>query len=812
MASLVGALRVVLGLNSAQYESGMRRAGRTARTTGRDISQSLAAAQRTAVNAFRGIAAAAGAATLGAAVGSMARYIDAAKQLEAQLRLATRESGTFAQAQEDVRRIASASRSDIEAVSQLYGTFQRNARELGISQAEAARMTETITKAFQISGASAAEAAGGLRQFLQGIQSGTLRGEELNSVLENAPRLARALADGLGVSIGELRRMGQEGELTGQKVKDALLDASEAIDREFAVLPTTFDQAMTQIRNAAIVAFGAFDSGGQFSDALINFAGTGQMSFEQIEASAFETGREIRAIMTGLANIFDPMGEGAVNVFQFIEQEARGLRNALADIIGSIGSAWDTAAAGLAAGMGAHADAAQILASRPGGQLGDRFRAGAGNPFFGPVIDASRRAARGVADRTPGSGGRAISPAAAASSAGGQTRRGGAGSAEAAARRAQREADDAVRRRHDVESELSQARIRELQAQMDLTEGVEQRALLQDQISFIEQGQAEAERRLSVLLRERTQAEADAVADIDTRRFHLERDAIEREAQRDLLDQRLELEEDMFRYQSDELQQQAGLAETAAERRQTELQLLELTHRHEAAKLDAILAEEEAGSHAWNRARAERDALNGRVASARSGVIAGTRGPLESFLASLPTTAAKANEALQSVMVDGLQSLEDGLVGLLEGTKSVADAFSDMAKSIIADLARIAIQRMIVAPLANALFGGSGGTAGGAGLGLVKSMIPGFAHGGSFVVGGNTGVDKNILSINGSPVARVSHGEGVSVGGGGAITINQTFAPSFVGNAPTREEMSFLARSVKAETLEAVRQINRRRS
>ena len=77
--------------------------------------------------------------------------------------------------------------------------------------------------AVRVSGASAATSAAGITQFGQALSSGRLNGDELRSVLENLPRLAQALADGLGVTVGELRRMGEAGELTGQKVAGALL-------------------------------------------------------------------------------------------------------------------------------------------------------------------------------------------------------------------------------------------------------------------------------------------------------------------------------------------------------------------------------------------------------------------------------------------------------------------------------------------------------------------------------------------------------------------------------------------------------------
>jgi tape measure domain-containing protein len=270
--------------------------------------------------------------TLGAAgmvqgLRSFLDYADAAKTLEAQLRLATQQSGSFAQAQEDVRRIAAETRTGIEETASLYATFQRNSLELGISQEQAARATETVSKAFQISGASAAEAAGGLRQFLQGVQSGTLRGEELNSVLENAPRLARLLADSLGITIGQLRAMGQAGELTGDVLMRALTDRrfTDQIDAEFRELPVTFDQAMTQITNAATIAFGAFDRGGQFSQWLASFAMQGAESFASVTRDAELAGATIRSVFDGLGNLFDPMAINASSVFDFIRRQAEQL-------------------------------------------------------------------------------------------------------------------------------------------------------------------------------------------------------------------------------------------------------------------------------------------------------------------------------------------------------------------------------------------------------------------------------------------------------------------------------------------------------
>jgi tape measure domain-containing protein len=245
--------------------------------------------------------------------GALLAIADEAKQLDAQLRLATATFGSFAQAQEDVRRISAATRSGLSETATLYGNFTRNARELGITQEQAARATETVTQAFKISGATTAEASGGIRQLVQALQSGVLRGDEFNTVMESAPRLARLLADSLEVPIGSLRAMAEEGDLTANKLVRALTDTkfTDGIDAEFRELPVTFEQAMSQIENAAIITFGAFDRGGQFSTMLANFIIGGVDGFKDIEQAALDMGITVRGQLAGLVAAFQPLIDAA---------------------------------------------------------------------------------------------------------------------------------------------------------------------------------------------------------------------------------------------------------------------------------------------------------------------------------------------------------------------------------------------------------------------------------------------------------------------------------------------------------------------
>ncbi|WP_273704154.1 tape measure protein, partial [Candidatus Accumulibacter vicinus] len=132
--------------------------------------------------------------------------------------------------------------------------------ELGLSQSRLLTVTEAVGNAMTISGGSAQSMQAALVQLGQGLAAGTLRGEELNSVMEQTPRLARAIADGLNVPIGKLREIGAAGVLTAEQVIEALERSSVALAREVSGATLTFGQSLTQLQNAAIKAAGEIDS------------------------------------------------------------------------------------------------------------------------------------------------------------------------------------------------------------------------------------------------------------------------------------------------------------------------------------------------------------------------------------------------------------------------------------------------------------------------------------------------------------------------------------------------------------------------
>jgi hypothetical protein len=324
----------------------------------------------------------------------------------------------------------------------------------------------------------------------------------------------------------------------------------------------------------------------------------------------------------------------------------------------------------------------------------------------------------------------------------------------------------------------------------------------------------------------------------------LQRKAILDERDQRLLQESIQLDEHGYDLRKEMLQKQADLAQTQSERRKIELQILDLAYKEKRIILDRIIAESK-DPIAVAQARQDRAALDKNYTLDRQGVIQQTRGPLEQYMAGLPTDAAKWQEALQNVAVNGFGALEQAILDTVNGTKKLGAAFADMAKSIIADLIKIGLERTIIAPLANALFGGAqggglggllggllGGVTGGGGLGGAMPLsgslaggasvlgsiplsgafasLPGFDSGGSMRLKGNMGTDRNTLAVNGIPIARVGYGERLDITpkGGGSSGSGDHFhinAPITINSPVTRETAGQLARDLNAHIAQARR-------
>ncbi|WP_262011040.1 tape measure protein [Acinetobacter baumannii] len=187
----------------------------------------------------------AGLVTVSAAISKMDTYTG----LQNRLKLVTNNQVELNKATEDTFRIAQKTYSAWDSVLQVYQRFSDNAKTLNLTMDDTARLTETVSKAVAISGASAQAADAALVQFGQALASGTLRGEELNSVMEQTPALAKAIAQGMGITVGELRSVAAEGKITSQEIVKALRNVEKDVDALFAKTDITIGQSLTLLNN-----------------------------------------------------------------------------------------------------------------------------------------------------------------------------------------------------------------------------------------------------------------------------------------------------------------------------------------------------------------------------------------------------------------------------------------------------------------------------------------------------------------------------------------------------------------------------------
>lgn len=211
---------------------------------------------------------------------SVREVVRAAEQytnLTNRLRLVTEGSEQLAYAQEAVMRAAQQTYQPLETTAEVYQRIAQNANALGLSLSEVEAITKTVSRTIALSGADTQAAAGAMRQFGQALASGSLRGDELNSILEGTPALAQAVARGLGVTTGELRAMGAEGELTAAKIIAALQSQEAAVEEMSRTMNVTAGQAMVTFGNALVGIVGKLDeaSGASrgFASAVLDLSG-----------------------------------------------------------------------------------------------------------------------------------------------------------------------------------------------------------------------------------------------------------------------------------------------------------------------------------------------------------------------------------------------------------------------------------------------------------------------------------------------------------------------------------------------------------
>lgn len=194
------------------------------------------------------------------AVKWLANTSDAMTSINARLELMTGNAEAAAAAQNEIYAAAQRSRGAYTEMANLVSQLGMMAPEAfsdasgNLNTGELVAFAEQLQKQMTISGASGQSAAAAMVQLTQGLSSGTLRGEELNSVLEQTPMIAKTIAEYMGVSTGEMRELASEGAITADVVKNAILGAAEETNAAFASMPMTWAQVWTSMQNVALQA------------------------------------------------------------------------------------------------------------------------------------------------------------------------------------------------------------------------------------------------------------------------------------------------------------------------------------------------------------------------------------------------------------------------------------------------------------------------------------------------------------------------------------------------------------------------------
>ena len=263
MAGKLGSLNINLALDSVQFSQGLERAQKSAVKFATTTNSNLNSIEQNVQRLTRSIQGADRLVKInlfaGMPVKKVLSFADEYTELGNRIRLVTKDQTEQAAAMRDIFDISTRTYQSLSATGQVYTKLASAEEQLGRAQKNTASLTETVNKTIALSGVSATSAEAGLLQFSQALDKGVLNGQELTSVMVQTPALAKAIADGLGVPIGALKEMGENGELTAERVIGALEKVKEKIDIDYATTVTTVGNAVEVLNTKAVKFVGELD-------------------------------------------------------------------------------------------------------------------------------------------------------------------------------------------------------------------------------------------------------------------------------------------------------------------------------------------------------------------------------------------------------------------------------------------------------------------------------------------------------------------------------------------------------------------------
>ncbi|GGD45695.1 tape measure protein [Pseudoxanthomonas indica] len=678
---------------------------------------------------------------------------DQAANLAARLKLATRNQEEFEGAYRGTFDIAQRTAAEWDSV---VGLYSRLSQSTTLGQREILGLTETISQAFQVSGAGPQDTANGIRQLTQAIAGGTLRAEEFNSIIETSPRIVQALADHFGIAFGKVRSLVNDGKVSTQDLINALDRAGDSIADEFGKLPLTVSRAIQQVRNALIGLVGGTDEATGASKglakAISDLATTLQSPGVREGFSAFVQG------VSNAISVLLRLGSTAASVSKFvgeefaarfggpaledtirIEERLQRLRKTM-DVVRKANSdtAWNLVRKGDSLLSASELTPGDLFSKRETvlrrlqGEIDkENAKLRTGASLRGRSVAAEEATAQATEKTTAAvaAGGAKVKQIAESNALLQDELRRSLAEVERLYAEHQIGIEEYFRRRKGVQEQAIDAQIQQTRNELAVATDLGSRRNLEEQIIVLQRDRAEAGETAA---REQAEAEKDLARHVESVRSRLAA------LNGDAAEARRKQLEDEFRDQK-ALLLANGNTEAVAEIDlyiNTEVAKAQLEQfREEASKIlgnlqggeSSISSQMEAG--ALGMGEGERRLLDlrkqslGQLRSLRDAVTdfyAKTKDPsVLAFLTQLDGNIADVGSSMQNFRQDiediGSSAFVSAIDDLIEGTKSFKDAFQDMVRSFAAGVAKMIAQELALRAIRSALSAfGSGAGGGGA--------------------------------------------------------------------------------------------------
>jgi len=345
----------------ADYYKTMEQGGKKAAAATRETQRAISDLSGELASVKSSAAGLAGAFAGAFATHQLIEFADTWNQLNGRLRLASTSTDDYATSQRTLMEISQRTGTSLEANSNLYSRIAQSLRAAGYASSDVAKVTETVATSLKLSGASTEEASSVITQLSQALGSGVLRGEEFNAIMESGGRLAKLLADGLGTTVGGLRNMANNGELTTNKIIPLLTNV-EVLRKEFETLPASISGSAQKVQNAFLAWVGGANDAVGASSSL---SGVLDGLAKNIDTVANVTGA---LVGLGIARYFGNMvGSVAQSTTAVISNTAAEVALAQAQVRGaqvSVAAARQTVYRAQQARAAATSIEAQILAER----------------------------------------------------------------------------------------------------------------------------------------------------------------------------------------------------------------------------------------------------------------------------------------------------------------------------------------------------------------------------------------------------------------------------------------------------------------